>query len=112
MHQEEQFNPDHQLHSQTVDAQASDLRQIAGTPVFTADNARIGAIERVISESTGRRYLVIDPGIRRRQLGVDRLYVPETSVQSSAEDRLILETPLASLPAQEWAELPAEVGHS
>ena len=90
--------------------QVSDIRQIAGTPVFSADNERLGALERVIapSDTGGERYLVVNPGIMRRRLGVDQLYVPASSVAGSEEDRLVLESPLARLPLQQWSSLPED----
>lgn len=104
-------------HIELVDAehqspQLADLREIAGTPVFTADDQRIGALERVISLSDegGGRYLVVDPGAWRRRLGADRLSIPETFVFAADQDRLILETPLSALPTQQWAEQPSRAG--
>ena len=112
MHQDEQINPEHQLHAQGQAAPAHDFREVAGTPVFSADNERVGAVERVmtLSDTTGERFLIVNPGARRRQIGADRLYVPETSVRAAEEDRLILETPLSALPVREWCESPAGFG--
>jgi hypothetical protein len=91
--------------------QPADIRQIAGTPIFSADNERLGALERVIapSDTDGERYLVINPGIMRNRLGVDQLYVPASAIGASEEDRLVLIAPLESLPLQQWSNMPDEV---
>jgi hypothetical protein len=112
MHQEEQINPEHQLHTDGDPTHLHDFREVAGTPVFSADNERVGAVERVmtLSDTTGERFLIVNPGARRRIIGADRLYVPESSVQASEQDRLILESPLSALPVRDWSESPTGVG--
>jgi uncharacterized protein YrrD len=87
-----------------------DFEHLAGLPVFSADNQRLGTVDEVIKPtgSTRERYMVVNSyaGTATGGMGVDQLYVPESSIQTIAQDRVILETPQGSLPTREWSTPP------
>jgi rRNA processing protein Gar1 len=89
--------------------QGHDLDHLAGMPVFSADNQRLGTIDGVVGPAgaTSERFMIVKPAARSQMDGVDQLYVPESEIQTVDHDRVILETPKASLPTRKWSAPPA-----
>lgn len=85
---------------------------LAGLPVYSADNRRLGTVEGVVNPAgqSRERYMIVNADAqqadRKPTTGVEQLFVPESEIQSIDHDRVILETPQGKLPAKDWSTPP------
>jgi hypothetical protein len=80
-----------------------DLDDVAGKPVDTYDDERLGMAEEVVTDaSTGRRYLIVAGTL----FGTGKYYVPEEEVQRASEHRILLSTTRDDLKELDWFAPP------
>jgi hypothetical protein len=80
-----------------------DLSYVAGKPVDTYDDERLGVAEEVVTDgSTGRRYLIVAGTL----FGTGKYYVPEEEVQRAGEHRILLSTTRDDLKELDWFAPP------
>jgi sporulation protein YlmC with PRC-barrel domain len=80
-----------------------DLTNVAGKPVDTYDDERLGMAEDVmIDPSTGRRYLIVAGTL----FGTGKYYVPEEEVRRVGEHRILLGTTRDDLRELDWFAPP------
>ena len=80
-----------------------DLTNVAGKPVETYDDERLGMAEGVVTQrSTGRRYLVVAGTL----YGTGKYYVPEEEIRRVGEFRVLLGTTRDDLRELDWFAPP------
>ena len=79
------------------------LTNVAGKPVDTYDDERLGLAEGVVTEAgSGRRYLVVAGTL----YGTGKYYVPEEEVRRVGEHRILLGTTRDDLRELDWFAPP------
>ena len=84
-----------------------DLSNVAGKPVDTYDDERLGVAEDVrVDAGSGRRYLIVAGTL----FGTGKYYVPEEEVRRVGEHRILLGTTRDDLRELDWFAPPAGMG--
>jgi len=80
-----------------------DLTNVAGKPVDTYDDERLGMAEGVVTGAGGgRRYLVVAGTL----YGTGKYFVPEEEIQRVGEHRILLGTTRDDLRELDWFAPP------
>ena len=80
-----------------------DLTNVAGKPVDTYDDERLGVAEDVkVDAGSGRRYLIVAGTL----FGTGKYYVPEEEVRRVGEHRILLGTTRDDLRELDWFAPP------
>ena len=80
-----------------------DLSNVAGKPVDTYDDERLGVAEDVrVDAGSGRRYLIVAGTL----FGTGKYYVPEEEVRRVGEHRILLGTTRDDLRELDWFAPP------
>lgn len=83
-----------------------DLSNVAGKPVDTYDDERLGMAEGVVTEAgSGRRFLVVAGTL----FGTGKYYVPEGEVRRVGEYRILLGTTRDDLRELDWFAPPDNI---
>ena len=81
-----------------------DLSNVAGKPVDTYDDERLGVAEDVMVDAgSGRRYLIVAGTL----FGTGKYYVPEEEVCRVGQHRILLGTTRDDLRELDWFAPPA-----
>jgi hypothetical protein len=80
-----------------------DLSDVAGKPVDTYDDERLGMAEEVVTDPrSGRRYLIVSGTL----FGTGKYYVPEEEIQRAGQHRILLGTTRDDLKELDWYAPP------
>lgn|GEM_PF-3976250 len=80
-----------------------DLSDVAGKPVDTYDDERLGIAEDVVTDpQSGRRYLIVAGTL----FGTGKYYVPEEEIQRAGQYRILLGTTRDDLKELDWFAPP------
>lgn len=93
--------------------------RIRGLAVYSSDGEKVGIVKRVMhpdidefEQARGKYIFIVNIGLLARLPGISRfgqqIYVPESAIQSVADDHLVLNATVADIHNQEWTQAPGE----
>lgn len=85
--------------------------------MISSDGEKVGIVTRVMhpdipefEQARGNYVFIVNSGFLAIRLGLSLLghdlYVPESAIQSVADDHLVLGIPISDLDQQEWSQMP------
>lgn len=91
-----------------------DYGLIPGKDVYSRDDEKVGSIKEVwhpeadFPASRGQHYFLMDPGLLKDWFGgFDKLYLPESNIESVTADRVVLNMTKDEIKRADWAKAPA-----
>jgi sporulation protein YlmC with PRC-barrel domain len=97
----------------------SDYDTLRGKDVYSADGEKVGSISQIfhpsmdMPEARGRHYFLLDPGLLKEWFaGFDKVYLPESAIQSLSADRVVLNMTSEQIKNQgkQWTTEPSGLG--
>jgi hypothetical protein len=91
-----------------------DYGLIPGKDVYSRDGEKIGSVKEVwhpdtdFPASRGQHYFMLDPGLIKDWFGgFDKVYLPESAVESVTADRIVVNLTKDQFKQAGWTETPA-----
>jgi hypothetical protein len=76
---------------------------VQGLDVYGSDGQKIGKVDQVLSSAeSGRRYLLVKAGL----LGTEEYYVPESAIEMTGQDRIVLTVTGDEIKGRGWVKPP------
>ncbi len=83
----------------------SERDHVKGLAVYGSNGEKIGTVDEVLTDTTsGRRYFLVKGG--PLGLGTDTFYIPESAVELTGSDRVVLNMTKTDIEAQGWMNPP------
>jgi uncharacterized protein YrrD len=76
---------------------------VQGLDVYGSNGQKIGKVDQVLSSAeSGRRYLLVKAGL----LGTEEYYVPESAIEMTGQDRIVLTVTGDEIKGRGWVKPP------
>jgi len=90
-----------------------DCGLIQGKDVYSRNSVKVGSVEEVwhpeteFPASRGQHYFLVDPGLLRGWFGgFDKVYLPESAIESASPDRVVVNLTKDQIKQVGWPETP------